>query len=545
MIRLTLLALYVSFFAAYAFRDWFRSLCALILLMAVIEHPDMPKTIMGIQGFNPWNLLLVAVVAGWAAHRRQEDLTWDLPRPIAVLLGAYLSVVVIGFVRMIMNPDYLDASVLSLTSEHLVNTVKWVIPGLLLYDGCRSAARFRLAVATVLGVYLLLGLQVIKWMPLSAAIDGDSLSTRSLKILVNEVGYHRVNISAMLAGATWSVFAARALAGDRRERVMIILASGVLLFAQALTAGRAGYATSVAVGLTLCLLKWRRYLLLIPVLVMGLLVVAPGVAQRFTEGFTADTVSAPTRIRQLHANATGPDLYTITAGRNIIWPFVVAKIAQAPWIGYGRLAMVRTGLTSYLSTELDEGFSHPHNAYLELLLDNGIVGFVLIMPFYLLITWYAYGLFKDRRSAVFEGIGGATLAFVLALLIASMGSQSFYPREGWVGMWCLIFLMLRVRTQRDSALAAVAVSTAGARLRGFGRSRPVVAPATSAVSGALEPRVSRWGVRVRPASAPGEPLDETRLWPAAVVPAPPRAGIHLPGKVVRRAAGAGRCRRVG
>jgi hypothetical protein len=35
-----------------------------------------------------------------------------------------------------------------------------------------------------------------------------------------------------------------------------------------------------------------------------------------------------------------------------------------------------------------------------------------------------------------------------------MGSQSFYPREGWVSMWCLIFLMLRVWVQRQRVLHA-------------------------------------------------------------------------------------------
>jgi hypothetical protein len=36
----------------------------------------------------------------------------------------------------------------------------------------------------------------------------------------------------------------------------------------------------------------------------------------------------------------------------------------------------------------------------------------------------------------------------LALLFAAMGSQTFYPREGAVGMWCAIGLMLRVYVQR-------------------------------------------------------------------------------------------------
>ena len=60
-IRITALYIFVTFLAIYAWKDWFKSLCGLILLMAVIEHPDMPKTVLGIQGLNPWNVLFAMI----------------------------------------------------------------------------------------------------------------------------------------------------------------------------------------------------------------------------------------------------------------------------------------------------------------------------------------------------------------------------------------------------------------------------------------------------------------------------------------------------
>ncbi|MEP6915776.1 MAG: hypothetical protein ABJC89_09015, partial [Acidobacteriota bacterium] len=318
MIRLSLLAVYIIGAALYAVKDWYKSLCALILLMAVVEHPDMPKTILGIQGLNPWNLLFLAVVATWVSGRRREGLTWDLPPRITALLTGYLAVVLVGFLRMMADRTNLDDSAMSLTSENLVNTIKWVVPGLLLYDGCRTRERFRMAMLCALGVYLLLGIQVIRWMPLSAAVNGDSLSERSLKILINEVGYHRVNMSAMLAGAAWAIFAARAIGETTRQRALILLGSITAVFAQALTGGRAGYVTFACVGFILCLLRWRVYLLVALLAVAGILVVAPGVAQRMLEGFTPETRSVPKRIQALEGtNTQGPDAYTITAGRVI------------------------------------------------------------------------------------------------------------------------------------------------------------------------------------------------------------------------------------
>jgi O-antigen ligase len=458
VIRLTALAIFVTCAALYVFKDWYKSLCALILLMAVVEHPDMPKTIAGIQGLNPWNLLLGVVVCGWLANRRREQLAWDLPRHISVMLLLYLGVVLVGFMRMISDRSFLDESVLSLTSEHLVNTVKWVIPGVLLYDGCRSRDRFRMALVCIIGVYIALSIQVIRWMPLSSALSGDALSDRAVKILMNEVGYHRVNMSAMLAGASWALFALRPLASSNALRGWMLLGCVMIVFAQALTGGRAGYVTFALVGLVLCLLRWRAYLLLTPVVVVGILAVAPGVTQRMLQGFTPDSRDASSRLEQVLGprSEKGPDAYTITAGRSVIWPFVIEKIEQRPFTGYGRLAMVRTGLSFFLATYLNEGFAHPHNAYLEMLLDNGLIGFVLVMPFYAFVLVYSFSLFRDSRSQVFVAIGGASSALLLALLLAAMGSQTFYPREGWLGMWCVLFLMLRVRVQRKALLAAAA-----------------------------------------------------------------------------------------
>lgn len=455
MIRLTALALYVIGFSLYAAKDWFKSLCALILLMAVIEHPDMPKTIMGIQGLNPWNILLVAVVFGWARARRQEGLSWDLPPFLNVLLLLYLGVILIGFARMVADPGALDQSAVSMASEYLVNTVKWVIPGLLLFDGARTRSRFLLGLASLLGVYFLLGVQVIKWMPISYAVGGESLSARSLKILTNEIGYHRVNISAMLAGASWAIFATRPLVVVPWHRAAILAAAVSVAFAQALTAGRAGYVTWAIVGFILCAMRWRKYLLGVPVLVAAVLILAPGVAQRMLEGFTAETRDVNVRLDTARGgDAGGPDAYTISAGRTVIWPYVIDRIKDAPLFGHGRQAMVRIGLTRFLELNLGEAFGHPHNAYLELLLDNGIVGLLLILPFYAVVLRYSISLFMDSRHPIFTAIGGVASALILALLIAGTGSQTFYPREGWLAMWAAIGLMLRVHLTRSEWVAA-------------------------------------------------------------------------------------------
>lgn len=432
--------------------------------MAILEHPDMPKTIMDIQGLNPWNILLAVVIMAWLSNRGREGLTWDMPRHINVLLVLYLLVVLISFFRMIVDRGGLIEfaslmgehvpSTTGLWSEHLINCLKWVIPGLLLFDGCRSHDRFILAVMALLGVYFLLGIQVIKWMPLSGIGGGAALKERSLKILGGEIGYHRVNLSMMLAGASLAIFSAKALGNSKIHTNIIIAASLSVFFAQALTGGRMGYVTWAAVCFVLCFLKWRRYLLFAPILIITILWLVPGAKERMLQGFTPETRDFNPRIEQPMIYNGEVDIYTVTAGRVIAWPYVIKKIGEAPVFGYGRLAMQRSGVTSFLWTEFREQFPHPHNAYLQLLLDNGFFGGLPVLMFYLIIIKHGVSLFRDSRDSVFTAIGGITLSLVLALMVASFGSQSFYPREGAVGMWCAIGLMLRVYVQRSKAYTA-------------------------------------------------------------------------------------------
>ena len=435
----------------YAWKDWYKSLCGLILLMAVIEHPDMPKTIMGMQGLNPWNLLLCDIILAWIVARKYEQLKWDMPRYIDVLFVLYITVVVVSFFRMIGDRQGLIQTALergwripstaSLWSDYFINCLKWVIPPILLFDGCRTRKRLLMGLAAVLSIYLVLALEVIHHMPFRYLTSGEELAAKSLKFN-REIGYHRVDLSMMLSGASWAFFSLQALAKRWTHTLIALLLAGVVFFGQALTAGRAGYLAWVVIGTVLCSFRWRKYLLLAPVAVLVIVLFVPGIVDRVTEGFHLNSDSP-------FVGDTSPDLTTVTAGRTVAWPHVIDKILEAPLFGYGRLAMQRTGLTLLMWEKYHDTFPHPHNAYLELLLDNGIAGFLPVFIFFCVILLNSFKLFRDSSNPIFICTGGACLSLVMAQMVAAMGAQTFYPREGTVGMWCAIALMLRVYVERS------------------------------------------------------------------------------------------------
>jgi O-antigen ligase len=446
MIRQIALSFYIGGFSAYAWRNPFISLCALLPFMAIQLHPDMPRTLLNLQGLSPWNILFANVLLAWFSKRKQTGFVYDFPKQTRSLLGLYFIVVTMGFIRLMMDPTGLqeDLGIGYLASEYFINCIKWTVPGLLLYFTCKDRRSIVIALAAILCFHVLLAIQVIKWMPLSAAVSGNDLGARSAKILLHEVGYHRINASMLLAGGSWAMLALLPLCKEWKYKLLIFACASTVAFGQALTAGRTGYGTWGVVGLSLCVIRWRRLLPLIPLTALIIIMLLPGVSERMLLGFGGQSGNS----------VTPTDDAMITSGRSLIWPYVIDKIQEAPILGYGRLAMNRTGLSRFLLEELNEDFPHPHNAYLEMLLDNGIVGFVLVIPFYVVMLWQAFQLLRDRGDPLYNAAGGVAWALLLALLVAAIGSQTFYPREGAVNMWAAIGVMLRVAYERARAIAS-------------------------------------------------------------------------------------------
>jgi len=105
---------------------------------------------MGIPGLNVWNILMFFVLLGWLSSKKHEKRFWDMPGYMNVILLSYLFVVVISSFRTMLDPSPLvayaqsvnnpsDFTMKSLTIDYLIDSLKWVIPGILIYDGCRTA----------------------------------------------------------------------------------------------------------------------------------------------------------------------------------------------------------------------------------------------------------------------------------------------------------------------------------------------------------------------------------------------------------------------
>jgi len=446
-VRITALYIFVTFLCIYAWKDWLKSLCGLIVLMAVIDHPDMPRSIFGIQGLNPWNVLFLAIFVAWLWNRRREGLTWDIPRSVSMLLLIYLAVIVLGVLRAAFDRSHIeDYPLRSLISEELINTIKWILPAILLFDGCRTRKQVIMALVCLLVMYFLFAVQVVKWMPPEAALSESGMMNNVRRRCVEEIGYSAADLSVLLGGASWGFLAVLQLIPKKCYRVLVLAAAGVVAFGQALTGGRGGYVAWGITGLVMCLIRWRKHLILVPVVVMVLPVIFPGAAARMLLGFGQTDVAGQAAV----------DEVAVTSGRNLFWPPVIEKIGESPLVGYGRRAMERTGVKEWLLNNYgqSEAVAHPHNMYLETLLDNGILGSLPFWSLFVLGAIYSARLFRSNNR-LHSAVGGLALALILTSLIGGLSGQHYFPQEHTMGIWAAMFLSLRVYVEEKREASCV------------------------------------------------------------------------------------------
>ena len=464
MIRYSLLVIAMLAIAIIAQKNWFRALCYMLPLLAVLERPDMPRQMLGIPGFNPFNILLGIILVAWFVQRRHDGSRWNASKGATRLLIAYMIVIGISITRAFLDLDTLAqlqifagreevASKGSFIMDNVVNSMKWMIPGLLISVGANTEERVRLAAHGLLLTGALLSAQVISKM-FPGLIGADDLASRALRVLDRDLGYHRVNLAAITASCAWAFLAAQPILKTRFRAVIAYGGFGLCTLAMIATGGRMGMLSWVAAAIVFGFLRWRKILILGPILGILAILVIPGLQERVFQGFSGDSGDNEEQIQRRAAmgaiDEEGRDRYSITSGRIVVWPMVFEKAMEKPIIGHGQIAMTRTGIVARLHTELRiTSFGHPHNAYLQLFIDTGLVGLVIVGMFYWRLFRNSVRAFREPKSQTQYVIASMVIAFFVVNLSASLGSQSFYPKQGATLFWIAIGLALAWFTKEE------------------------------------------------------------------------------------------------
>ncbi len=437
----------------YAWRSWFVSTCGLILLSVVMQRRDFPSYLMGINGLNAWNLLLLATLVPAFVQIAGGQRKIDVPRSVIILFGTFSFMIFVAYARTATDLGALAVDVrhsfIGFTGDFLINRVKFVLPAALLFVGCRTRAQIRLAGITILLAATCYATLVIKTVPISTIFsESKSEFMRYRHRIDRDIGLMAIDMSMLFAGSCWAIVCFVVLAVKRKLHKVVMLGVASLVFlALLLCHSRGSYVGFAAASFVLVCARWRKAIILFPIGIAAIFTFFPAVPARLGMGLAEQDVSG-------HSTQNWEE---ITAGRTTdLWPAAVEQIGREPVFGIGAYASLRPEVRGKWQ-EIGTAPFHPHNAYLELLLDMGIVGFIPVMCFYGGVFVMTLRLFMSKGDGLAAAIGGMGLANITVLLVTALGAQSFYPTQSTMLHWCSWALALRVSVSLSIAQRARAM----------------------------------------------------------------------------------------
>ena len=158
-------------------------------------------------------------------------------------------------------------------------------------------------------------------------------------------------------------------------------------------------------------------------------------------------LAAPLLVLFSHGIESG-DLSTIMSGRiEDIWIPLLQELSENPYrliFGYGLYGMINTDSYVYALGFYQSG--HAHNAYIDLLVDGGLIVFV---PFMLLLIFSLKQALIWRHS-IKNATFNALLSSVFVYLISAITERQFFPRIDNTMLFPILALLLAIVISKNT-----------------------------------------------------------------------------------------------
>ncbi len=443
--RLYLLYAFVAFLVIYARKDWFVSLCGLMLITATQGHPDMPRQIWGITGMNWWNVAFIGIFVSWLKHRSMQQAPLDVPRWARNLFLAYMAMLALAWLHGLLGLPTMGRTLRFYFLDDLINPIRWVLPAVMLFDGARTRHRMTAALIFTLMIPTYFGYKVWRTAPMSNLTSAGYNTRRRVRI-VRAIGFHPNSVALCCATGLWAAWALGSIRGTRWRFLLVAFMVVFCYLGMGLCQSRAGYWAVLGVGALFAVFLHRYLFLTFPILLALIPLYFPGMVSRFNLGPGIETASGE----------VVEDLDVKSAGRSIFWPIIAEDIWTSPVFGHGRRAILHRPTRQRITAAIGDCPDHPHNAYYEQLHDAGVIGLAISLSLYLSAMGISMRLCLDRSDPLFRAVGGACLAATATLLIMSYSGQSLWFKENNQITWYFMALALRAWVERAKGPMAFA-----------------------------------------------------------------------------------------
>jgi O-antigen ligase len=445
--QLGFLVLFPLFGAALILYDYRLAVVVLAMINPLSGSMLVPK----LEGLNPYTYVSAAAVAGFMLSRftSSKPIIW----PPKVLLLFLVFPLVAGFLLGIPHLDELQRNLHKVLPDGALNTVLYfkkyvfqpmllVVFSLLLANAVAESKKPERFVV----LFALSAVTVVAYVMVYTLASGASWGPH--KWVISKAGMHYNGYGQLFALAFGPLLYV-AFSERGWMRYFFGLAAVVVFVGLVFNFARAGMlAGLITVGIFL----WQRRSLGVGTVVICLMVIVFMFApeewrSRMFQG--SDEVGASYR----------GELYgALTSGRLISWMDLFPEVLSSPLYGRGMQSTLLSDAVTrglYLS-------DHPHNMYLQLLLDVGILGLAMVLFFFYLL------LRKMRELSLTEGIqprlraffAGSVASFA-SVLVASLTGYDWFPTNEQAFLWFAAGLVFAYwnRSAGDAALGSAGTST--------------------------------------------------------------------------------------
>jgi O-antigen ligase len=417
-----------SLVAALAVVFDFRIGVVLLVLMLPLSATQLfPYSLMGMPGLNPMNVLVMATLAAYLLHGGK--LRQLAPAPVVWLL--VVPIVVAGLLGMqhideiaevFFETESLLVTPLGYLQQFVLRPLLLIAVALLLAVAVTRSAKPERFLAPIIGAVWLMGLIELVFIALSGTPLG-ALASASARGFYEDIGIHANELGrvfmvayALLLFVWWETRQAAL-------KAVLFLTLGIACIAMVLTFSRGALLGFFVVNGLFLMWKFNARTLALAL---------------FAGAFAA--VLAPEYLWSRMTFGFDDDMNAVSADRiDGIWLPLLPEIWKSPLWGNG-LASTMWSPPMVAGTMLPAG--HPHNAYLEAVLDVGFIGLALMLLFY----WHVWKGFRTLGSNAFlspemRGLFQGASAALITFVITGASGSSLRPEGEFCILWLAIGMM--------------------------------------------------------------------------------------------------------
>jgi len=431
------------FGCVFILRDFRIGVVLLILLLPISNSYLFPHAMLGVTGLNPANLLLLGTLGSYLLHGLFDgSLRRFVPRPLfwlyivpIIIAGALGSGHVGDIAPSLFRYVRIEFdSPTSYIRDMVVKPLFIVLFALLLGAAAsKSEKPEKFLIPTLISMWVM-GALVVVFVYQSGATLRDLARSDSREFL-SPLGMQAAELGPLYDVAYALMLFTWATSKESRLRLVLLASMGLVVVALVLTFSRGAFLGFIVINMLFLL--WRRNVKTL--IFFGLLA---GVALFLLPGAVYDRVTT----------GFGSGLDSISAGRiGEIWLPLLPEVLGSPIYGHGLGSILWSEAMHRGAGVTIAAVGHPHNAYLQALLDMGIAGLILVCAYFVHV-WKGF-----RALSVDPGVSPTLRGFYLggaaglaSLLISYVTDSSLMPKPEQVFLWLAIGMMYGQRTRRPA-----------------------------------------------------------------------------------------------